>query len=88
VATSAHQYPESAEAKLGWDVTRKATQIAAATMANDVDQRSKMDQPEEMRVMRPNVRVKRLPAVWRLGRVDDDKQHGHAAKATRRWRSA
>jgi hypothetical protein len=37
---------------------------------------------------RPNVRVKRPPAVWRLGRVDDDKQHGRAAKAPRRWRSA
>ncbi len=36
----------------------------------------------------PNVRVKRPPAAWRLGRLDDDKQHGHAAKATRRWRSA
>ncbi len=36
----------------------------------------------------PNVRVKRPPAVWRLGREADDKQHGHAAKAARRWRSA
>jgi hypothetical protein len=35
----------------------------------------------------PNVRVKWPPAAWRLGCVDDDKQHGHAAKAPRRWRS-
>ncbi len=38
-------------------------------------------------VVRPNVRVKRPPAVWRLGREADDKQHGIAAKAARRWRS-
>jgi hypothetical protein len=35
----------------------------------------------------PNVRVKWPPTAWRLGRVDDDIQHGYAAKAPGRWRS-
>ncbi len=39
-------------------------------------------------ILTPNVRAKRPPAVWRLGREADDNQHGLAAKAARRWRSA
>ena len=46
------------------------------------------DGEQQAVIQRPNVRAKRATAVWRQAREADDKQHGLAGLAARRWRSA